>query len=137
MMIKLLKLYTTLIALFGTLGMTLQYTITGMSDPSTLDRIPIWIFYPILTGLSILLLFFVAKTAMKSPNSSSKTYLLFSSIKIIISLGLLIPYVMPRTENSKIIVINFFLIFFPLLLVETIGVVKLINYPFDEKNKNP
>lgn len=135
-MIKTLKIYTSIIAFLGTGGVILHFLYYNSNPAMQEANVPIWLFYPILTGLSILLLYFVAVKATKSPKSSAKTYLIFTAAKLVISMGLLIPFILPKTENSKIIALHFFIIFLPLLLVETMGAVKLINHPFDEKNKN-
>ncbi|MCH2233475.1 MAG: hypothetical protein MK078_04405 [Crocinitomicaceae bacterium] len=81
------------------------------------------------------LLLWMVYTRITANKSAIKPYLYASSFKLVALAGALIPYIIPKTDSSKFYVIQFFIFFFPLLLVETIGVVTLINHPLDEKTK--
>ena len=83
---------------------------------------------------SALLLWLVFKR-LSSQKSAIKPYLYATSLKLVILAATLVPFIIPRTESSKFYVFQFFIFFFPLLLVETIGVVTLLNHSLDEKSK--
>jgi hypothetical protein len=97
-----------------------------------------WLIYAGLIPISLLGLGLIAHVYNKTKKVSSigKNYMLYTFVKMVFSLLILLPWLINKDETSKPMVAQFFLVFFPFLLVETILLVKLLNTSFDEKNKN-
>ncbi|MBD3638292.1 MAG: hypothetical protein HUJ25_13145 [Crocinitomicaceae bacterium] len=94
--------------------------------------------YVFLVPVSALGMAYIAKRYSKSKKITSigKNYILYTVVKMILSILFLLPWLLNKDESSKPMVIQFFIIFFPFLLVETILLVRLLNTPLDEKMKN-
>lgn len=122
------RLITLLIFTIAVLSLNNFYLKTGIFQMHTI------LFGGLNFILSALLLWLVFKR-LSAQKSAIKPYLYATSFKLVILAATLIPFIIPRSESSKFYVIQFFIFFFPLLLVETIGVVTLLNHPFDEKSK--
>ena len=98
-----------------------------------------WFFvYLFLIPVSVAGLYFIQKRYEKSKKITSigKNYLVYTTFKMILSVVFLLPWLLNKDESSKPMVINFFIVFFPFLLVETWLLVRLLNNPLDEKMKN-
>lgn len=94
--------------------------------------------YVFLVPVSIFGLWFIALRYIKSKKITSigKNYLLYTAAKMMLSILFLLPWLLNKDEATKPMVIQFFAVFFPFLLVETILLIRLLNSPLDEKNKN-
>lgn len=94
-----------------------------------------WAVHLFLIPLTFFGLFFIAKRLKQTQKITSigKNYILYTVIKMILSIIFLLPWLLFKDDSSKPMVIQFFLIFFPFLLVETILLVRLLNLPLDEK----
>lgn len=94
--------------------------------------------YIFLIPITLLGLYYIVFRFKKSQKITSigKNYILFTVVKMILALVFLLPWLLNKDETSKPMIIQFFSIFFPFLLVETILLVRLLNVPLDEKLKN-
>ena len=97
-----------------------------------------WLNYLFLVPASVIGLFYIHKRFYRSGNIKTigKNYILYTTVKMVLAIVFLLPWLLTKDESSKPMVIQFFAIFFPFLLVETILLVRLLNTPLDEKNKN-
>lgn len=94
--------------------------------------------YVYLIPISFFGLYLIAYRYKKSEKITSigKNYIAYTALKMIFAIIFLMPWLMNKDETTKPMVIHFFIVFFPFLLVETILLVRLLNAPLDEKNKN-
>ena len=94
-----------------------------------------WAVHAFLTPLTFFGLFFIAKRLKKTQRTSSigKNYILYTVIKMILSIIFLLPWLLYKDDSSKPMVYQFFLIFFPFLLIETVLLVRLLNLPLHEE----
>ncbi|UKN00368.1 hypothetical protein K6119_11545 [Paracrocinitomix mangrovi] len=94
-----------------------------------------WLSHTYLFVATVLGLFFISAQYNKSKEIQSvgKAYLIFTTLKIVLSFVFLLPWLLMSKEIAKIFVGHFFLIFFPYLLVETILLIRFLNKPLDEK----
>lgn len=72
----------------------------------------------------------------KEVTSFGKTYLFYTTIKILAAIGFLIPWLLDDKEIARSFAAHFFSIFFPYLFVETILLIRYLNGPLDEKSKS-
>ena len=114
-----------------------QFLKGGFNDSEFFSQEWYWIFV-FLIPLSFSGIFFIQKRYEKTKKITSigKNYLFYTVLKMILSVVFLLPWLLNKDESSKPMVITFFIIFFPFLLVETWLLVRLLNNPFDEKVKN-
>ena len=94
--------------------------------------------YVFLVPVSLVGLAFIAGKYYQSQKITSigKNYILYTVVKMVLAVVFLLPWLLHKDDSSKPMVIQFFAIFFPFLLVETILLVRLLNTPLDEKIKN-
>ena len=100
---------------------------------------PYWyLSYAFLVPISFLGIQIIIKRYQKSKKVTSigKNYIAYTALKMILAIIFLLPWLLNKDETSKPMVIHFFVVFFPFLLVETILLVRLLNTPLDEKIKN-
>jgi len=62
--------------------------------------------------------------------------MILTIVKMIGSLAFLAPWLLYKDEFSRPFAIQFFMIFFPILLLETLILVKMINIPTPDSKKN-
>lgn len=65
-----------------------------------------------------------------------KSYLLYTTVKILLALIFIFPWLLGDKAIAKIFVGHFFSIFFPYLLVETTLLIRYLNGPMGEKSKS-
>ncbi len=97
---------------------------------------PWWLSYVYLMPVTIIGITLFYKKFEKEPKSAIKTFFVYSIIKMFGALILLLPWLIDKQDFSRPMVAQFFIVFFPYLLVETILLVRLLNQSFDEKIKN-
>lgn len=117
--------------------MGVQFLKGGFQEITFISKDWYWNFV-FLIPVTFLGLFFIQKRYQKTKKITSigKNYLLYTTLKMISSFVFLLPWLLNKDETSKPMVINFFIVFFPFLLVETWLLVRLLNSPLDEKVKN-
>lgn len=97
-----------------------------------------WMNYVMLVPLTAGGLYFITHSYTKSGKITSigKNYIAYTVIKMVLSMAFLLPWLLNKDASSKPMVAQFFSIFFPFLLVETILLVRLLNTPLGEKKEN-
>jgi hypothetical protein len=98
-----------------------------------LQLIYIYIFLLVLSIIGVSLLFLVSKN---DETLIGKGYLAYSVIKILSSAIFLYPWIANQDDLTKPFIFQFFGIFFPSLIVETLIVLKLVNLKGDQNQKN-
>ncbi|MEX1000827.1 MAG: hypothetical protein WDZ35_01790 [Crocinitomicaceae bacterium] len=96
-----------------------------------------WLNYVFLVPVTVIGLYFVPLKYRKThrPTSIGKGFVVYTAVKMILSILFLLPWLLNKDPSSKPMVIQFFSIFFPFLLVETILLVRLLNVELGEKNE--
>ena len=79
----------------------------------------------IICSILIILLLIIVKT--KNIDSVGHTFLLVTSIKMVLSYALLYPILNSTRENIAIEKINFFIIFALFLAIETVVTIRILN----------
>ena len=86
-----------------------------------------WLIYLFLVLLTLGSHFFMVRGFVKDKNSLGKNFMAYMVVKMIGSILFLSPWLFYRNDYSRPIVYQFFIIFFPLLFIETLMLVKLLN----------
>ena len=109
---------------------------TGLLDEFELSNW--WLNYVFLVPVTVLGLYFVPLKYRKTGKVSAigKGFVVYTAIKMILSILFLLPWLLNKDSSSKPMVIQFFSVFFPFLLIETFLLIRLLNSQFAEKNKN-
>ena len=92
--------------------------------------------YLFLVPLSVLTIWFVLWRFKKDNTSAGSAYFITVFFKMFGSAFFLYPGVVTDASLMKPTAVQFMIIFFLLLFIETILLVKLLNAPLDEKSKN-
>ena len=97
-----------------------------------------WLIYAGLVPISLFGLGYIAHRYKKSEKITSIgiNYIGYTVLKVLVAFAVLAPWLIDKDTSSKPMVAQFFSVFFPFLLVETILLVKLLNTPLDEKKEN-
>lgn len=93
----------------------------------------IYVFLGLLSLLGITAIFAIHKN---DDSLIGKGFLAYTVFKILGSLVFLSPWLLEQDEFTRPFVYQFFAIFFPLLLVETMMIVQVVNTIEAEKSKN-
>ena len=125
-----------LILVFAVVLFSVHITILKVFLPDSPSPMPLWLIYSVLTFFALLMQFMVYKKVQKSKGGGAKAFIFVTIFKMAGAFGILMAFMFPKSPESKYVVYHFFISFFPFLLVETLFAIKLINHPFDEKNKN-
>ena len=118
-----------LIFLGGLHIMLLEYVLPKIY--SQLAVLYIYIFLGLLSVLGIGAIFLIHKN---DDTLIGKGFLAFAVIKILGSFAFLLPWLMDQDEFTRPLVYQFFAVFFPTLLVETIVILKVVTAIEDEKD---
>ncbi len=86
-----------------------------------------WLIYLFLVPLTLGGLYFIHRASKKTDNSVSKGFFIYMVVKMILVLLFFTPWLIYKDEFSRPIVYQFFLVFFPLLFMETYVLIKLVN----------
>lgn len=93
----------------------------------------IYVFLGLLSVLGIGAIFLIHKN---DDTLIGKGFLAFAVIKILGSFVFLSPWLMHQDDFTRPFVYQFFAVFFPTLLVETMVILKVVNAIENEKSKN-
>lgn len=104
--------------------------------PENFSQTPFTLLYIFLVPLSILTIWFVLWRYKKDKTSAGSAYFITVFFKMFGSAFFLYPGVAADASLMKPTALQFMIIFFLLLFIETILLVKLLNAPLDEKVKN-
>lgn len=98
---------------------------------NTLDEIYLasapWKIYLFIVPLTFLGLFYIISKYKKDDTSMVKTFMGYSVAKIMASILFLFPWIIDKDVSSRPIIIQFFAIFFLILLMETRFLVLILN----------
>jgi hypothetical protein len=89
--------------------------------------LPIEIIYVFFFCCSIIILSILIKVKEKNIDNVGSVFLLITCVKMGISYALLFPIIHSGNQNVKTEKINFFIIFFLFLTIETIVTIRLLN----------
>jgi cytochrome bd-type quinol oxidase subunit 2 len=104
--------------------------------PENFSQTPFILFYVFLVPLSLLTLWFVLWRFKKDRTSAGGAYFITVFFKMFGSALFLYPGMVADASLMKPTAVQFMIIFFLLLLIETILLAKLLNARLDEKSKN-
>lgn len=104
--------------------------------PEQFSQTPFLLLYFFLVPLSILTVWFVLWRFKKDKTAAGSAYFITVFFKMFGSAFFLYPGIVIEAPLLKPTAIQFMIIFFLLLFIETILLVKLLNAPLDEKIKN-
>lgn len=88
---------------------------------------PIELIYLFFFGCSIIILSILIKVKEKNIDNVGSVFLLITCVKMAISYALLYPIIHSGNQDVKTEKINFFIIFFLFLTIETIVTIRLLN----------
>ncbi len=91
-----------------------------------------WRIYAFLVPITFLGIVYIYSKFKKDNGSVIKSFMILSIVKMLGSLTFLLPWLLYKDEYSRPFVIQFFLIYFPILFFETAILVKMINQPISE-----
>lgn len=95
-----------------------------------IDILYIYIFLLCLSEIGVLLLFLVSKN---DETLIGKGFLTYTVIKILGSLVFLLPWLLNQDDFTKPFIYQFFGIFFPTLILETLVILRLVNAKTSKK----
>jgi len=126
---------STLIIFFIFIGgihiLLLEYILPDIYKQHQLIYIYVFLFSLSIIGIS--LLFLVSKN---DETLIGKGYLAYSVIKILSSAVFLYPWIANQDDLTRPFIFQFFGIFFPSLIIETLIVLKLVNLKDEQNQKN-
>ena len=130
-----LKQFLLLEILFMVLLGGLHYLILINFLPSVYLSSKVLLIYLFLLPLSLLGTWAIFAISKNDDSLIGKGFLVFTTIKILGSLVFLLPFILNKDEATKPFVYQFFAVFFPSLIVETMVILKLTNLAEAEKIK--
>ncbi len=93
----------------------------------------IYVFLVLLSFIGVSLLFLVSKN---DETLIGKGYLAYSVIKILSSAIFLYPWIFNQDDFTRPFIYQFFGVFFPSLIIETLIILKLVNLKDNQNQKN-
>ncbi|MFT5861039.1 MAG: hypothetical protein ACI865_003157 [Flavobacteriaceae bacterium] len=135
-MIKSLYLKTALpiiavsVALFGVHLALITYKL-----PAIYGESQFWLIYVFMVPMTLGALFIIVKKSKNSPVAVGKGFFIYMSVKMILIMLFLSPWLFFKDESTRPMVYQFFLVFFPLLFTETYVLIKLVNLPEIQEKK--
>ncbi len=119
-----------MVFLAGIHFMLLEYVL-----PPIYTQFKVVYIYLFLLSLSILGTIAIFAIAKNDDSLIGKGFLAFTMIKIFGSLAFLLPFLMDQDDSTRPFVYQFFGVFFPSLLVETLVILKMTNHIDQESVK--
>ncbi len=93
----------------------------------------IYIFLTALSAIGIIGIYFIQRN---DTTLIGKGFMVFIVIKLFASLAFLLPFLLDQDETTRPFVYQFFGVFFPVLLVETMLILQIIKFVDGQKSKN-
>lgn len=103
--------------------------------PAIYTQFKVIYIYLFLLSLSVLGTIAIFAIAKNDDTLIGKGFLAFTMIKIFGSLAFLLPFLMDQDDTTRPFVYQFFGVFFPSLLVETLVILKMTNHIDQESVK--
>lgn len=133
---KLLKSSLSTILLFLIFFGGIHIMIIEYILPDTFKQFQVLFIYVFLGALSFAGISAIFLIHKNDDSLIGKGFLAFTVIKILGSFVFLLPWLMEQDEFTRPFVYQFFAVFFPTLLVETMVILKFVNVIEEEKTKN-
>jgi len=114
----------------------LHYLILTKYFPASYIEVGPWKIYLFLIPITILGIVYINYSNKKDPTSTIKSITLLLLVKMIGSLLFLAPWIIEKNELTKPMVMQFFAVFFPILLIETVSLIQLLNNLPNKIEKN-
>ncbi len=96
--------------------------------------------YILLWSLSIFGTFAIFAIHKNDETMLGKGFIVFTVIKLLVSIVFLLPSILNQDDLTRPFVYQFFAVFFPSLLIETLVILRMINFvevKKSENNENP
>lgn len=103
--------------------------------PPVYGQSQFWLIYAFMIPMTVGAIYFIVKMSKNSPISVGKGFFIYMSIKMVLIMLFLAPWLFFKDEFSRPMVIQFFAVFFPLLFMETFVLIKLVNLPNNSEEK--
>jgi len=103
--------------------------------PESFAEGPFYAVHVFFIPLTLIGFHFIAKKFEKNKRSGVKNFMLYVSVKMIGSIVFFLPWIIQESNYLKPIGYQFLMLFFPLLFIETLLLVKLVNIPFGNSAK--
>lgn len=110
------------LTLFTTHLILLQFVL-----PEIYMQSKFWAIYLFLIPMTLGAVYIIVREKNKNPKSVGKNFFIYMAIKMLLILLFLSPWLVNQNEITRPMVYQFFCVFFPLLFVETVVFVRLVN----------
>jgi len=129
-MIKSLFLKTAMPIIALSFGLiAVHITLIRYKLPAVYGESQFWLIYLFMIPMTLGALFIIVKKSKNSPVSVGKGFFIYMSIKMILIMLFLSPWLFFKDEFTRPMVYQFFCVFFPFLFMETYVLIKLVNLP--------
>ena len=95
--------------------------------PEIYKQSKFWAIYLFLVPMTLGAIYLIVREKNKKEGSVGKNFFIYMAIKMLLILLFLSPWLVDQNEFSRPIVYQFFSVFFPLLVVETLVLIRLVN----------
>ncbi|MDX1348616.1 MAG: hypothetical protein R3279_00135 [Putridiphycobacter sp.] len=130
-----LKQFLLLELLFMILLGGIHYLIITSFLPPIYASFKVVLIYIFLLSFSLLGTWAIFTISKNDDSLIGKGFLVFTVLKILGSFAFLLPFLLNQDESTKPFVYQFFAVFFPSLILETLIILKLTNLAEVEKIK--
>ena len=133
-MIKSLFLKTTIPIFALSLALVaIHLVLIKYNLPAIYGESKFWLIYLFMIPMTLGALFIIVKKSKNSPVSVGKGFFIYMSVKMILIMLFLSPWLFFKDEYTRPMVYQFFCVFFPFLFMETYVLIKLVNLPENPK----
>lgn len=113
-----------------------HYLLLANKLPSIYAEAQPWKIYIFLIPITALGLLYIVKRYQKDNQSMVNTFMFYTIVKMVASLIFLFPWFIYKDATSRPMIMQFFAVFFPVLLLETLFLVRLLsNYRVEDEKK--
>lgn len=110
----------------------LHITLAGTVLPEVYKQSKYWLLYVFMVPVTLTALLLIRRMYLKNPKSVGKGFFAYVIIKMILVIAFLSPWLFYKDEFTRPFVYQFLLIFFPILFLETLILVRLVNGKYEE-----
>ena len=94
-----------------------------------------WKIYLFIVPITFLGMLYIVKRFQKDNKSMVNTFMFYTVVKMLGSIIFLFPWFFHKDLTSKPMIIQFFAVFFPILIMETIFLVRLLSNSDEQLEK--
>ncbi len=120
--------------LFTVVLATLHYFLLKNALAPAYTRVQPWKIYFFLVPIQLAAMVFIHWRYSKSKTDAMNAFMLVTTVKIVGSILFLSPWLFYKTSETLPFIYQFFALFFPFLMAETVFAVKMLNRE-DEPNE--